>query len=145
MVVDNRGSGDLFTASSSGLNRFVITQNGNVGIGLTQPHAPLQFAAVTASRKIVLYENQNDDHQYYGFGVNANVLRYQVDLPVSSHIFYAGTSSTTSNELLRIQGNGKVGIGSTGPAAHVQISDTRSAVTANSDNLALFLQNTVFF
>jgi hypothetical protein len=30
-IVDNSGSGDLFTASSSGLNRFVITQAGNVG------------------------------------------------------------------------------------------------------------------
>ena len=41
MVVDNRGSGDLFTASSSGLSRFVITQNGNVGIGNTLPLAKL--------------------------------------------------------------------------------------------------------
>jgi len=31
LVVDNKGAGDLFTASSSGLNRFVITQAGNVG------------------------------------------------------------------------------------------------------------------
>jgi hypothetical protein len=31
LVVDNSGAGDLFTASSSGLNRFVITQAGNVG------------------------------------------------------------------------------------------------------------------
>jgi len=31
LVVDNSGTGDLFTASSSGLNRFVITQAGNVG------------------------------------------------------------------------------------------------------------------
>jgi hypothetical protein len=31
LVVDNSGVGDLFTASSSGLNRFVITQSGNVG------------------------------------------------------------------------------------------------------------------
>lgn len=31
LVVDNSGVGDIFTASSSGLNRFVITQAGNVG------------------------------------------------------------------------------------------------------------------
>jgi hypothetical protein len=31
LVVDNSGAGDLFTASSSGLSRFVITQAGNVG------------------------------------------------------------------------------------------------------------------
>lgn len=37
LVVDNSGVGDLFTASSSGLNRFVIKQNGNTGVGTTTP------------------------------------------------------------------------------------------------------------
>ena len=41
LVADNSGSGDIFAASSSGLNRFVITQNGNVGIGTTTPGALL--------------------------------------------------------------------------------------------------------
>ena len=42
LVVDNKGVGDIFTASSSGLNRFVITQNGNVGIGTTNPQGILE-------------------------------------------------------------------------------------------------------
>ena len=37
LIVDNRGVGDIFTASSSGLSRFVIRQNGNVGIGTSTP------------------------------------------------------------------------------------------------------------
>ena len=45
LTVDNSGVGDLFTASSSGLNRFVITQNGNVGIGTTAPVGLLDVAA----------------------------------------------------------------------------------------------------
>jgi hypothetical protein len=43
-VVDNRGLGDIFTASSSGLNRFVVKQSGNVGIGTTLPGAKLTIA-----------------------------------------------------------------------------------------------------
>ncbi len=43
MVVDNSGVGDLFTASSSGMTRVVINQNGNMGIGTTNPTAPLQI------------------------------------------------------------------------------------------------------
>src|SRR6185437_1321131 len=33
LIVDNSGKGDLFTASSSGLSRFTIQQNGNILLG----------------------------------------------------------------------------------------------------------------
>jgi hypothetical protein len=36
------------------------------------------------------------------------MLRYQVDATSASHVFYAGTSSSTSNELFRIAGTGAV-------------------------------------
>ncbi len=42
LVVDNT-IGDLFTASSSGLNRFVVKQSGNVGIGTTFPQYKLDI------------------------------------------------------------------------------------------------------
>ncbi|MFZ3011045.1 MAG: hypothetical protein WA100_04280 [Microgenomates group bacterium] len=37
LVVDQSGVGDIMTASSSGETRFVVKNNGNVGIGLTNP------------------------------------------------------------------------------------------------------------
>lgn len=49
LVVDNSGLGDIFTASSSGLNRFVIKQNGNVGIGTTAPSTPLHLSYTNGS------------------------------------------------------------------------------------------------
>jgi len=77
-----------------------------VGIGTSTPNAPLQFANTLVNRKIVLFETANNDHQIYGFGVNSGILRYQVDNTTSSHVFYAATSSTTSNEVGRIAGTG---------------------------------------
>jgi hypothetical protein len=82
----------------------------NVGIGTSAANAPLQFANTTVNRKVVLYDTYNDDNQFYGFGVNNSTLRYQVDAITASHVFYAGTSAGT-NELMRIKGNGQVGIG----------------------------------
>jgi hypothetical protein len=41
LVVDNSGKGDIFTASSSGLSRFVITQAGNVGYRDNIPNGAL--------------------------------------------------------------------------------------------------------
>ncbi|TAG53786.1 MAG: hypothetical protein EAZ27_10170, partial [Cytophagales bacterium] len=60
-------------------------------------------------------------HQFYGFGANAGILRYQVDSPPSAHVFYTGTSATTSTELMRIQGNGNVGIGTSTPSNRLDV------------------------
>lgn len=42
LVIDNAGSGSILSASSSGQNRFVITQSGNVGIADANPENTLK-------------------------------------------------------------------------------------------------------
>ena len=97
--------------AGNGFNQFALLPNGNIGIGTSTPNAPLQFSNATTNRKIVLYEASNDDHQFFGLGVNIEgTLRYQVPVTVNDHVFYAGTSATTSSELLRIKGTGNVTI-----------------------------------
>lgn len=108
------------TTTSNELMR--IKGNGNVGIGTATPNAPLQFASTFANRKIVLYEpGPNDDHQFYGFGINSAILRYQVSNVAADHVFYAAASATTSTELMRIKGNGNVSIGNTSATAKLNV------------------------
>ena len=57
LVADNRGTGDIFTASSAGLNRFVITQNGNVGIGTSLPTAVLDVAGTASISSSLSFRN----------------------------------------------------------------------------------------
>jgi hypothetical protein len=102
--------------------RQTISNIGNIGIGTTTPNAPLQFANTTVNRKIVLYENANNDNQFYGFGVNAGTLRYQIPSTVDKHSFYVGASATTSSELMTIQGNGNVGIGTITPTEKLDVA-----------------------
>ena len=96
---------------------------GNVGIGTTNANGNLQFTNAIVSRKIVLYEGANNNHQFLGFGVNNNTLRYQVNGTADNHVFFTGTSSTTSTELMRIQGDGKVGIGTNAPSGRLTIHE----------------------
>lgn len=109
---------DFYT---SFVNRMSITNTGNVGIANSTPHALLQFDNSLANRKLVLYESVDNDNEFYGFGINPSTLRYQTSSPSSDHVFFAATGAGASNELMRIKGNGFVGIGTSTPTHSLQV------------------------
>jgi len=132
--------------SVDGSTLSVDALNNRVGVGTAAPHAQLHLGSSVANRKIVMYETADNDHEFYGFGVNSGVMRYQADRTTTDHVFYAGvTGGASSNELLRIKGTGNVGIGTSNPgvrldvaqpigtseATHIRIVNT-SAVAANN-------------
>lgn len=108
---------------------FRITGTGFVGIGLSTPNAPLHLPASLANRKIVLYEVANNDHQYYGSGVNSSVYRFQVAATTADFVWYAGTSSTTSTEIARISGTGNF---TTGPATFTSTTNALHPITSTN-------------
>jgi hypothetical protein len=131
-----------------------LSFDAKVGIGTTTPNAPLQFNNTEANRKIVLWDNTNDDHQFFGFGHNNNILRYQINSSGSNPVFYAGNGASSSTELMRIAGNGNVGIGNPSPNATLDIiSNTTTtnglkviknyAVGTNSNVAAIYGENIV--
>ena len=138
-----KGTGGVLAFYTNSINRLWISGNGNVGIGNTTPHAPLQFSNDLFNRKIVVYESADNNHQYQGLGTNTGVFRYQVENTTSSHIFYAGASTTSSNELIRIQGNGNIGIGFTANVSNKL--DVQSAVRSGTHaaNLPLYITSTM--
>jgi hypothetical protein len=114
-----------------------ITTTGNVGFGTTSPNAPLQFSNAVVNRKIVLYQTTNNDHNYFGFGIIPAGLRYQTDLLSSDHVFFAGVSGgASSNELMRIRGNGNVGIGTSAPTTRLHVQGNTFVTGLNTNTLA---------
>ncbi len=97
---------DAFNVDGTTLS--IDATNDRIGVGTSTPNAQLQLGNSIANRKVVLYEDANNDHQYYGLGINASTSRYQVSSTSANHIFYAGTSATTSAELMRIEGDGDI-------------------------------------
>lgn len=131
LILASKGSAGSLQLKTNNQQRVFISGTGNVGIGMTTPNAPLQFPNNLVNRKIVLWESSNNDHQFYGLGINSFTLRYQVSNTADNHVFYAATSASTSNELMRISGNGNVGIGINLPLASLEVArGTGSAGTA---------------
>jgi len=112
MKVNAAGVGEIFASS--------------VGIGTNAPNAPLQFSNDLENRKIVLFEGANNDHQYFGFGVNGSELRYQTN--GADHVFWAGVNATTSTEIMRIKNTGRVGIGTNNPGFTLQVNGSVAGI-----------------
>jgi len=112
----HRGTGDFnihayeaakIDFATAGVSRLSISSTGNVSLRGAAANGELQFPQTTTNKKLVLFENvAGNDHEYYGFGINTSILRYQASNVNASHVFYAATSSTTSNELVRINNTG---------------------------------------
>ena len=144
----------LFTAFCG---QILTAQTGSVGIGDTSPdeaklvvrsadgmdalylNNPLRFESTTES-KITLWSNQASSQ--YGFGVSANQLNYHLAGPSDNHVFYAGGNNGDGTELMRIRGNGNVGIGTNSPNIDLAIGDTDTGLQQQGDGqLAVYTNN----
>ncbi|MCV9928544.1 hypothetical protein OIU83_12825 [Flavobacterium sp. LS1R49] len=108
---------DVDTKAAATANTQSIYQmSTNMGIGTATPHAQLQLGNSVSDRKIVMYEDANNDNQFYGFGVQSSLLKLQA--PAFS--FNSAVDATSSKELMRLNAAG-LGIGTTKPsnALHV--------------------------
>lgn len=90
---------------------------GNVGIGVTAANGSLQLARTHRSRKIVLYESINNDHEFYGLGTNTDIMRFQIPGSTRSFRFYRADGASSSTEIFTILGTGSVGIGTANPGS----------------------------
>lgn len=103
-------------------NAITVLRNGNTGIGTVSPNAPLQFSNTNTNRKIVLWENADNDNEFYGFGINGSALRYQTAFSGADHVFFAALDPGFSREIMRMKGNGNVGIGVPGPTEKLEVA-----------------------
>ncbi len=131
-VSDNRLSPNVAMRNEpNAFGDFVNSFIGNVGIGTTTPAYPLNFANVLGD-KISLFGTAAD---HYGFGIQTNQLQIHTNNSLASIIFGYGNSAAM-NETMRIQGDGRVGIGTQTPdntMLHVLTATRLSSGTFETD------------
>jgi len=98
-----------------------FSPDGKVGIGQMDPGFPLNFSN-TLGDKISLYGNISNS---FGFGVRNNLLQIHTDVVWADVAFGYGSSAsdTSMTEVMRIKGNGNVGIGTNSPTEKLTIAN----------------------
>jgi hypothetical protein len=118
--------------------RLTVESGGNVGIGTTNPDSTLHIESTSNANSPIL-TIENDDAKQIELGVvrsiagvepNTSFLAYDNDFR-----FIAGAGST--NEVMRIDSNGKVGIGTDQPEVSLDLGSKNDAVSLPAgDNTA---------
>jgi hypothetical protein len=98
--------------------------SGYMGIGTPTTNSRLSLSPSTAEAKLTLFDGGGST-AHYGLGVSGGQLNYHVLTTADRHVFYATGKNGDGTELMRIQGNGNVGIGAAPVAnARLQVSGT---------------------
>lgn len=115
--------------------RFMIKENGSIGINNINPNAPLSFAPALG-KKITLYPGATGD---VGFGVAGNRLQIYSDNP-NADVAIGYDAAGTFNERFAVKPTGALAVnGNTGAAGQVLMSNgSGSAATWTSVNQVLY-------
>jgi hypothetical protein len=116
--------------STNNVERMRFDSSGRVGIGTTSPSwtldvagtinssTQLRFPSVDAGARVVIWDNGAGG--YAGLGKEGSCTVYSCPATTDYHKFVA-YSSGTQNELMRLTGDGKLGIATTNPQAALQV------------------------
>jgi hypothetical protein len=131
-----------FDASGNPTAQSVVYNVGNnVGIGTANPHFQLSLGSSLGNTKLALYEDGANNS--YGLGVQPGSLRLHLN-GSGARFAFLNSDSTNAKEIVTIQGNGRVGIGTLDPQTSLHVNgvtftDELRAVDLRADSARIGL------
>ena len=129
----------LRTVSGSATDGIAINASGKVGIGTAAPSKILEVSGPGGGGGTIMRLNQENGSGASGptmdFGYSGQAWRVGANVYATGDFVIYDTNATT--KMIMIKGDGKVGIGTTSPDAHLDISAAAGTTGSNAPTLRL--------
>jgi hypothetical protein len=122
-IFNQTESQDIFTASASGTTRFVIQNNGNVGIGTSTPAYAMEISSSSVGSPLSLAFTRVGAGHTWSLGNLANAGSFYI------------TDNSTTKLYIDSAAGGNVGIGTTSTSSKLTVGGTITPTTGSSFDL----------
>ena len=112
-----------------------VTFGASVGIGTSAPRALLSFGTAVQTNTVYLYDA--GDGAVYGFGIAPNTLQIYSSGAITTAIAFGTYDGSTFAEGMRLQA-GRLGVGTTSPAAALEVDGDRELLRLNGSGNTVY-------
>ncbi len=134
------GDARYFTLSNTahrfdGRIDFALDNTYDIGFPVSNRPRSIFLGNTITNRRVVLWTDADNDHQFYGFGIESGVLRAQIPSTAGFFRWYRGDSPTASTKIMELTVTGQLVLPVATGTAPLSVTSTTVNTNLNADLL----------